>query len=123
MPPPGPAEKPSFVRATGQGWKLTLAWVLFGVAAVAVLLDRLGPRDVALTAGVVSAIVGTLSCVAFWSIRCPSCRRSVGFWTFKQPLRTAGPEALASLRSCPYCRHPGQEEAAPDAPAGSGRSG
>ncbi|MBK9517385.1 MAG: signal peptidase II [Anaeromyxobacter sp.] len=116
MTPLAPAEKPSFVRATGQGWKLTLAWVLFAATAVAVLLDWLAPRDVALTASLVSAIVGTLSCVAFWSIRCPSCRRSVGFWTFKQPLRTSGPEALASLRSCPYCQHHGHEGGAPVTP-------
>ena len=96
----------SFIRATGQGWKMAVGVLLFTIALVAAAIFHLGPEQARSPARVVEAVAGLLACAAVWRIRCPACRRSVGLWSFKHPVRQIGPGDTPAVRQCPYCAFP-----------------
>ena len=96
----------SFIRATGQNWKLAVGALLFAVTGLAAALYHLGPDQTRSSSGTARAVAGLLACAAVWWIRCPACRRSVGFWSFKQAAGKFGPSDLPSVSRCPYCSFP-----------------
>jgi hypothetical protein len=96
----------SFIRSTGQSWKLAVGALLFAVTGVAAAVFHLGPDQTRSSAGTAQAVAGLLAFAAIWSIRCPACRRSVGFWSFKGAVGRLGPSDLPSVKRCPYCSFP-----------------
>lgn len=96
----------SFIRATGQGWKLVVGGLLFAVTGLAAAAFHLGPDQTRSSARTAQAVAGLLAFAAIWWIRCPACRRSVGFWSFKQAVGKFGPTDLPSVSRCPYCSFP-----------------
>jgi protein-S-isoprenylcysteine O-methyltransferase Ste14 len=93
----------SFIRATGQSWKMAAGVVLFAVAVIAAAVFHLGPDQTRSPSRTIEAVAGLLACAAVWWIRCPACRRSVGFWSFKQVVGKFSPADLLSVAQCPYC--------------------
>ena len=93
----------SFIRATGQSWKMAAGVVLFGVAVIAAAVFHLGPDQARSPSRTIEAVAGLLACASVWWIRCPACRRSVGFWSFKQVVGKFGPADLPLVPQCPYC--------------------
>jgi hypothetical protein len=79
---------------------------LLALAGVASLIQHFGPDGTRSAASMAGVVAGTVACAAIWWIRCPGCRRSVGFWSFKHPLGQFGPADLPSVRQCPYCSFP-----------------
>jgi hypothetical protein len=106
MAPQTSKPQESFIRATGQRWKLAVGALLFVVIALAAAVYHLGPDQTRSSSRTAEAVAGLLACAAVWWIRCPACRRSVGFWSFKQAVGKFGPTDLPSVSRCPYCSFP-----------------
>jgi hypothetical protein len=106
MAPQAGRTQESFIRSTGQSWKLAVGALLFAVTGVAAAVFHLGPDQTRSSAGTAQAVAGLLAFAAVWWIRCPACRRSVGFWSFKHAMGKFGPADLPSLSRCPYCAFP-----------------
>lgn len=96
----------SFIRSTGQSWKLVVGALLFAATALAAAVFHLGPDQTRSSAGTAQAVAGLLTFAAIWWIRCPACRRSVGFWSFKHAAGKFGPTDLPAVARCPYCSFP-----------------
>jgi hypothetical protein len=91
------------VAGSRQAWKVTLGLGALVVAAVASVLQLVGPghlKDLAIAAAVAS---GALGIAALVSVRCPRCRRSLGVWAFRSGSLTTWHEALVEVAACPYC--------------------
>ena len=79
--------------------------LLLVVCAIAAAVQFLGPGESRLFARDVCMVVGLLALVLIWSVRCPSCRRSIGFSSFKTQSPVGWQQALSAVEECPYCRH------------------
>jgi Zn ribbon nucleic-acid-binding protein len=93
------------VAGTGQAWKLTAGIGGLLVAAVASVVQFVGPSELRGQAVAVAIAAGLLGVVVLLSVRCPRCARSLGAWAFRTGSLTTWHEALVEARECPYCGH------------------
>ncbi len=52
---------------------------------------------------------GIVGVAAEWSIRCPKCRRSLGWWAYSTGSPTKARAMLVNATECPYCGYAGTE--------------
>jgi hypothetical protein len=93
------------VAGTGQDWKVKAGVGGMLVAAVASVVQFLGPgelRGQAIAVAIASGLLGIL--VLLW-VKCPRCGRSLGAWAFRTGSLTTWHEALVEAEACPYCGH------------------
>lgn len=93
------------IEASGQGWKLTCAWVTLAFGGVATAIDLLGPPAVSVPASLAVIALGSMALLFLVQIRCPACRRSLGWWALRTQRIGRWQDGLASVERCPRCGH------------------
>ncbi len=92
-----------FIAATGQGWKSTLGWIALLISGAAAVVQFLGPDETTGYAYWVVIVSGSVGVAAEWSIRCPKCRRSVGWWAYSTGTAANARDMLENAPACPRC--------------------
>ncbi len=107
----------SFLESTGQQWKLNVALGTLAWGAVAGAVQFFGPRELAVPASGAVLALGTIGLVLLVRIRCPRCRKSLGFWAMRTQSFGKWQDALHTTEACPSCGY--VPDSAPPATGGS----
>ena len=111
MPASKPAPRgPSLVAATKQGWKVMAGLAGITVAAIASVLQLVGPASLKEQAIGLAMGTGFLGIAALVAVRCPECETSLVVWAFRTGTLTTWRERLVELTACPSCGHAVQEK-------------
>ena len=98
----------SLVARSGQSWKVAVGiWTLV-VGGFAVGIELLGPPEFRTAASVLVLVLAFLGFGVLWSVRCPKCRRSLGFAAFEKGRLMTWHEDLAFMTACPRCGYAGE---------------
>lgn len=100
----------NLIRSSGQEWKLTATVVALVLTGAATLFQYLGPRTTMVLGGLLILLTGFASLLLVASVRCPRCRKSLGWWAMKTQSPGSWYSVLAGLDECPCCRHKPPEE-------------
>jgi predicted lysophospholipase L1 biosynthesis ABC-type transport system permease subunit len=100
------------LRASGQPWKFWLSATLLLVAGVAALVQRFGPAESRFVASASGTVAFIVALALYLSIRCPACKRSLGYWSLSKPVGSVDFASPATVGTCPMCGYkPGDDGA------------
>jgi len=107
--------KKGWLSATGQLWKLKLATVLAVLSFISLILMILGvnaPENIILR---ITGMTEELACtwfmlfafllflLLFWSVKCPDCKKCIGYHVAKTADVNEWLSVLSRLAACPLC--------------------
>jgi len=93
----------SMIESSHQTWKVNAAMAALVLAGIGAVVSFAGPRQARLGADLVLFCSGFMSMGFVRSVRCPKCRKSLGWWAFRHSRLDRWREDLESLTSCPLC--------------------
>lgn len=107
-PAPMPASKaaprgPPLVTATKQAWKVMAGLAGMTVAAIASIVQLVGPDSLKEHSIGLAMGTGFLGIAALVAVRCPECETSLAVWAFRTGTLTTWRERLAEVTVCPSC--------------------
>jgi hypothetical protein len=95
----------SFTAKTGQGWKVTAGNFSVAATLVAVGVSLFAPRASRFAADLAAIALGAVTITLYASIRCPRCRRSIGWHALRREPIARWYDAIALRADCPGCGH------------------
>lgn len=99
-----PEELP-LVAGSGQSGKVEFGIGALIVAAVASIVQLVGPSTLKTPAIVAAVVAGLAGINALLLVRCPSCGHSLGLWAVRTGGLTGWSEKLEKVTACPSCGH------------------
>ena len=99
----------NWLEATGQMWKLYLALFSCVIALLAfpfAVIALITGQMLVMPYWVSGAVLSTVTVLwVVWSLRCPTCERSLAWKMFKTRPHMTWLVDLVGLDRCPYCAH------------------